>query len=313
MLTLSRADVEALGLTIPACTEALEVAFLAVGEGRLTARPKSTISLADGSFFIGAVACWPERGIGLFHNIMGTAAANVPPGAPHYTSRQLVSDYHTATPLALIDGSVTSTILPAAITALTAPRLARPDSRIATFVGAGVQARVNLEALAPLFPIAEVRVLSRTERSAASFAAHARDRGYAARVLTNAREAVAGADLIVTSVPGGPGSAPFLDPAWVSPGAYVSAVDLGRSWHPGFESFERIVTDDRAQAVLQNAEGRMPYKGNFDTEIPELVAGTRPGRSGPAERIAVIHPGNAVGVMGLTALILEASRRRSAG
>ena len=86
--------------------------------------------------------------------------------------------------------------------------------------------------------------------------------------MTDAEEAIRGADLIVSTVPSGPALKPFLDPAWVAPGAFVSAVDLGRSWLDGFEAFDRIVTDDRAQAVMQHAEGRVRYGGAYDTRDP---------------------------------------------
>jgi ornithine cyclodeaminase/alanine dehydrogenase len=191
------------------------------------------------------------------------------------------------------------------VTALTARHFARPDGKIATFVGAGTQARVNLAALRLGFAIEEVRILSRTAQSAESFAEEVRDTGIAAHIVSDPRAALEGADLIISSVPGGPANKPFLDPAWVSRGSFVSAVDVGRSWLPGFEQFDRIVTDDREQAVVQHREGRMAFGGQFDTEIPELVAGARPGRETDDERIVIIHPGNIVGIFGITKLILQ--------
>lgn len=305
MRIIARDDVEALGLGLAEAVPALESAFLAGRRGAIDFRPKSTISRPDGAFLIAAHAAWPERNLGLFHSIMGTAPANVPHGAPHYTTRQLLSDYRRGVPVALIDGTWTSTILPAGVTAIAARRLARPDSAVVSFVGAGVQARVNLAALQPLFPLREVRVLSRTAASAQGFAAHAAACGLQVRVFEDARAALEGADIIVTSVPGAPGLRPFLDPDWVGEGAFVSAVDIGRSWRGGFERFERLVTDDRAQALAQHADGRMPHAGPYDTEIPELLDASRPGRQRREERIVLIHPGNVVGVFGLSALIRD--------
>jgi ornithine cyclodeaminase/alanine dehydrogenase len=116
--------------------------------------------------------------------------------------------------------------------------------------------------------------------------------------------ALRGADIVVTSVPSSPGQRPFLNPTWLSDGAFVSAVDIGRSWH-GFERIERLVTDDRAQTVAQHADGRLAHAGPYDTDLAELVASARPGRRNPKERIALIHPGTIVGLFAISALVHE--------
>lgn len=294
-------DVAALGLTLPDLTAALAEGFAAAAAGRIAWQPKSSIMQPDGAWFISTMGCWPEKKLGIFHSIAGIPATPAKAG-PHYHSVQLLTDYATSAPLATLDGSFTSMMLPAGVTLLAARALARPDSAAVAFVGAGVQARINLDALRIAFPVAAVRVISRTQASAESFAAYARARGLAATVHTDPQAALHDAALIVTSVPSGSGP-PFLDPAWVAPGGFVSGVDLGRSWRPGFAAFDRIVTDDREQAVAQHRDGRLPHALDYDTDLPELVTGARPSRSGAAERAVVLHPGNLVGVLALTELI----------
>ena len=284
---------------------ALEQAFRESATGEIVWKPKSTIAQPDGSFFIGTLGCWKRRNLGIFHNIMGVPAANVPAGTPHYASVQILSDYRSGVPLACIDGTFTSTMLPVGVTALVAKRFADPRSSIVTFVGAGVQSRVNLAALRALLPLEEVRILSRTERSASAFASEIQATGLSAKTFTNAEDALRGSHVIVSTVPSGPTLKPFLNPDWVSPGAFVSAIDLGRSWTAGFERFDRLVTDDRAQSAIQHAEGRMPLKLDFDTELAQLVTDARPARGRPQDRIAFIHPGNLVGVLAITALIYD--------
>jgi ornithine cyclodeaminase/alanine dehydrogenase-like protein (mu-crystallin family) len=168
-----------------------------------------------------------------------SSPAQVDPGAPHYSTIQLLSDYGTGLPLALIDGTYTSTMLPACITALAATRLAHPRSRIVTFIGAGTQARVNLAALLESFPIEEVRIFTRTSRSANAFAEEIGSQGLEARVFEDPAKAVRDANIVVSTVPSAPDLHPFLSPDWVSAGAFVSAVDVGRSWMSGFEAFDR--------------------------------------------------------------------------
>lgn len=294
-----------LGLTANAVLTALESAFHECATGEIVWKPKATIGQPDGAFFIGTLGCWKRRNLGIFHNIMGVPAANVPAGTPHYASVQVLSDYRLGVPLACIDGTFTSTMLPVGVTALAARRFANPQSKVVTFVGAGTQARANLASLRQFFPLEEVRIFTRTERSASAFAAEVESSGLAARMTAHPEQALRHSDIIVSTVPSGPTLKPFLDPAWVSEGAFVSAIDLGRSWMAGFENFDRLVTDDRAQAEVQYAEGRMPLKLKFDTELAEIVTGKRPPRERPQDRIAFIHPGNLVGVLAITALIYD--------
>jgi alanine dehydrogenase len=313
MRYISRKDIEALGISIEDVVSALEAAFIAGQQGRIIWRPKATISQPDGIFLIATHAAWTERNLSIFHSILGTTHAFVPPGAPHYRTLQLLGDYLAGVPLMLIDGTFTSSILPVGVTLLVARRLARPDSRVATFVAAGLQARLNLEALCEAFPLREIRILSRTEGSAQAFAQIVTERQLQPVVPRDPESAIRGADIIITSVPSGPGQKPYLDPAWVSQGAFVSAIDGGRSWLPGFEQFDRLVTDDRPQAAAQYADGRLAHAGPYDTEIPELVAGLRPGREHRTERVALIHPGNIVGIFGVTELIRELATSRRLG
>jgi len=106
--------------------------------------------------------------------------------------------------LALIDGTYTSSILPVGVTLLAARRLARPDSRVATFVAAGLQARINLEALCKAFPLREIRILSRTESSARALGQLVAERQLQPVLPRDPESAIRGADIIITSVPSGP-------------------------------------------------------------------------------------------------------------
>ena len=313
MRYISRGNIEALNIGIEEVVSALEAAFVAGHEGRIVWKPKATLSQPDGIFLIATHAAWQERNLSIFHSILGTSHAFVPPGSPHYRTLQLLGDYRLGAPLALIDGSFTSSILPAGVTLLAARRFARPESRVATFVAAGLQARLNLDALARAFPLREIRILSRTEGSARGFAAFSAERQLEPVISPDPEAAVRGADIIITSVPSGPGQKPFLDPAWISEGAFVSAIDGGRSWLPGFERLERLVTDDRPQAVAQHADGRLAHAGPYDTELSELITGRRPGREHRDDRIALIHPGNIVGVFAITVLICERARALGLG
>ena len=72
--------------------------------------------------------------------------------------------------------------------------------------------------------------------------------GAGAEVCTDPGEAIRDADMVVTSIPEQPGLQPFLDANTLSAGAFLAAVDLGRSWIPeSFTAFDRIVLISRPE------------------------------------------------------------------
>lgn len=307
MRIVSKEQISALGLTLADALAGLRESFPAAGAGEIVWRPKSTINQADGAFLTGTLACWPAKNVGLFHCIMGISAVDAEVGMPHYTTLQILSDYRTGHPIVAIDGTFTSTILPAGVTALAAERLAKPDAHVAAFVGTGVQAKVNLEAIRGVRDIRKIKVLDRGRTSTKAFAKHGTSLGLAVELIDNPEAMIRDSDIIITSVPSSPDLVPFLDPGWVSPGAFVSAVDVGRSWRPGFEKFERRVTDDRPQAEIQHREGRMNYGGPFDHELVDIMGRNLEQGNGSA-RSVFIHPGNVVGVLGITLAIWKKLR-----
>src|SRR5690606_32145317 len=99
---------------------------------------------------------------------------------------------------------------------------ARPDARIATVFGAGVQARLQIEALALVRDLAEVRVWARRAEAAKAAARDLAARlGIPATAVGDARAAVGGADIIVTATPA---TEPILMAEWLEPGQHVTAM-----------------------------------------------------------------------------------------
>src|SRR5207249_10275405 len=71
-----------------------------------------------------------------------------------------------------------------------------------------------------------------------------------------------GLDVIITTVPEGAQVLEFLDTAWVTPGAFVGAVDLARSWKRGtLRAMDILATDEREQTRVLTASGRMTFAG----------------------------------------------------
>ena len=162
-------------------------------------------------------------------------------------------------------------------------------------VGAGAQARINLKALAESFGIQQVRILTRSAASAERFAEEINSIGMESIIAGSPKEVLSGADIIVSTVPRSRETKPFLDPADVPGGAFVSAVDLAINWMEPFETFDRIITDDIPQARSFGQGGKIPYRGDYDADCG-LILEADIKRSSATERVLAIHPGTVVGV-----------------
>ena len=108
-------------------------------------------------------------------------------------------------------------------------------------------------------------------RSAEALANRARAKGWP-RAVSDARAAIEGSDIIISSIPHGSGTGQ-LDANWVEPGTFVASVDLGFGWkRASLAAFDRTVTDDREQSTV-GAKGTLNYDGVFAAELCDLVTG----------------------------------------
>ncbi|MBK8064421.1 MAG: ornithine cyclodeaminase family protein [Betaproteobacteria bacterium] len=316
LLYLSRADIDALALTPSEIETAVETAFRGLAGGRAESLPKQGIDPTPASFFhsmparLDAAGTVGVKWVGVAANADDPATRHL----PNINAMILLSDLRTAQLLAVMDGDAITALRPAAVSLVAARRLARAESRRMGFIACGVQARAHLQAFAAVFPIRELACYSRRLETAQSFAAEARALGFEAHAVSDPRAAVAGMDIIVSSVPRAKGLKKFLDPAWLAPGAFVSATDLARCWDgTRLRDLELLATDDRAQSREAAAQGHIPWQGEFDAALSELVTGSHPGRRHAAERAMFIHPGLGLGDIAVAAFALARARERGLG
>lgn len=310
---LSSVDIDALGLTPHNVANAVQAAFRALGSGGAASVPKIGFRISPTNFFHAMPARYDYNGtVGI--KWIGTAD-NTASGLPHINAMIVLSDVKTAVVQAVMDGTQITAIRPASVSLVAGRYLARKDSRRMGFIACGVQALSHLDAFAAEFPIKEVNCYSRRAATAEAFAAKARARGFAANAVTDPRDAVEGQDIVVSSPPRASFPAPFLDPAWISPGTFVTGVDLARSWRcESVRSLELVTTDNREQSQAEAAQpGVLPYQGTYDADLVELASGSHPGRTTPAQRIFFIHPGLGLGDVAIASLALELAAAKSLG
>src|SRR5829696_6384811 len=124
--------------------------------------------------------------------------------------------------LALMNASEITAIRTAAVSAVATRLLARESAGQLAVIGAGVQARTHLTALAHVRKLKRARVVARTFDHARALIHEMQSQfSFALEAVETNEEAVRGADLIVTATSS---LEPVINKDWISPGAHINAI-----------------------------------------------------------------------------------------
>ena len=122
----------------------------------------------------------------------------------------------------LLDNGYLTDVRTAAAGAVAAKYLARENARVATIIGAGMQAGMQLEALKLVRPITEARIWARNFDSAQKAARNFTEKlGIPVTAIADAKEACDGTDIIVTTTPS---ETPLIKAEWLTPGQHITAM-----------------------------------------------------------------------------------------
>ena len=262
---LSAADVRA-ALPMPDAIAAMREAFAMLARGEVDFRPRSVVRSGEaGETMLVMPGRVPLR-YGLGAKLVSVVPRNASRGRPVVQATVVLLDDQTGAPAAVLDGTTLTAIRTGAASGLATDLLAPADARRLAIVGAGVQARAQLEAVCTVRRIDEVRVWSRTAARAERFAQEVRGRRPVPERVSVARtvqDAVAGAQVICTATSA---HAPVLLAAGVADGAHVNAVG---SFTPAMQEFDPALLGDAFVVVDQRAAARK--------EAGEVIAAVRAG------------------------------------
>jgi alanine dehydrogenase len=114
-----------------------------------------------------------------------------------------------------------------------------------------------------------------------------------------------------------PATDPVLLREWLAPGAHVNSVGYttaGRELDPAIVRDALVVVESRESALAPPPAGSTDLEGAQDAlELGELVAGTRPGRTGPEQLTLYKSVGVAVEDDAAAALALRGAEERGLG
>jgi alanine dehydrogenase len=303
VLYLGASDILSMGISFQEVLSAIDKIIEVYRLDRTISAPKALLNVVNGPRLQAMPAYLPHKGISSMKWLSILPRSDI---GPSIVSTLLVNDLQDGRLLAIMDGGWITAQRTAAMSALAARALAKADSRRIGFIGVGVQARSNLEALMAVLPdIAEVTVLERGSGSSVDFCRFVVEHGLEARATSVADECVKDQDIIVSSVPSAGLSKPFLDANNLKAGAFATLVDLGRSWLPdSLQRIEVVATDDRQQSSMMAASGKMNHAGPYHFDLTELTEGL--GKALPAaSRRIFIFGGISICDMALGALCFE--------
>jgi alanine dehydrogenase len=213
----------------------------------------------------------------------------------------------------IVTGNRLGRIRTGAIGGLAIRHMAPRTATIATVIGAGRQARTQIEAAAAVRDLSEIRVCSRSIESMKAFAREMAGLDVPVSCVGDARDAVEGADIVICATTS---REPVIEAAWLKNGAHVSTVGpkLTDGHELPLEVAERasvIATDSIAQVEAMG--GRyflMPTPmGRRMTDLARVVSGEVAPRRGPDELTLFCSVGLAGTEVLIAAEVLARARR----
>lgn len=245
-----------------AAVEALEASFLSRPANTIEQVSRVVVEHELGDFLL-MPAAGPE---GAGAKLVSVVPGNPERGLPLISGLYVLFSQDGLMPELLIDGAGLTQLRTAAVSAMAARHLARPDSRRMVVFGAGPQAEAHIRVMREVLPIEQVTIVGRTpqSRSAGALAEQLRGEGIAA--VVGGGEAVATADLVCTCTTS---LAPVFDSSLLAPGAHVSAIG---SYKPEMRELDFALCE-RALLVVETRDSARKEAGDI---IQALEAGALP-------------------------------------
>lgn len=311
-LLLTEEDVRVL-LDMPTALEAVEESFRLQASGAAWCHPRRRFEM-------------PER---VYLNYMAAADRHGGfMGAKLYTAarggaRFLLVLYRASTGelAALIEADFLGQMRTGAATGIATKYMSREDARVAGILGTGLQARTQLEAIAQVRRLEEVRAYGRDPTRRADFCREMSLRlGLRVTPTDSAEEAIRGTHVVITATKS---LKPVLFGAWLAPGTHVNAMgaNMAEKQELDGEAVARadiLAVDSIEQARLESGDlihafGDDASRWQRVCELSQIVSGKLPGR-GSAQDITLFKSnGIAIWDIAVAARVLQRAEKEDVG
>jgi ornithine cyclodeaminase len=310
-----------------ACIAAMEQAFAAYSTGKAQLPgvihldiPENDFSQKRGEIHI--KAGYLHGGHYYAVKIVSGFPDNAKLGLPANDGMIVVFDANTGGPAAfLLDNGFITDFRTGAAGAVAAKHLARNNIATVAVIGAGAQARYQVEMLALERNFSEVRIWGRDPHKAQACADNlAKSPGISAcnfGATESVQKAVEDADIVITATAS---REPLMRALWVKPGVTVIAVgsdgpDKQELDVDVLARADKIVADSTAQClrlgeIHHAVECGAITKEKIYAELGEITAGVKPGRTSENEIIVCDLTGVGVQDVAAASLVLERAQSR---
>jgi ornithine cyclodeaminase/alanine dehydrogenase-like protein (mu-crystallin family) len=289
VLVLGEHDVARL-LPMDECVEVMAEALEALERGEMHQPLRFVVRPPDAAGLLGLMPAHRSGPSPAF----GLKAVCVMPGNPArgldaHQGVVILSDGETGEVRAVVNASAITAIRTAAVSAVATRLLARTGARELAVLGAGVQARSHLAAMAVARDFEIARIWSRTPEHAAAVAAEA-GTPFPVEVSASAQEAVGSADVVCTTTSA---QEPILRRKWLRDGAHVNAVGSSipttRELDTATMAAAALFVDRRESTVNEAGDFLFPQEEgalgpeHIRAELGELLTGRAQGRTSDDE------------------------------
>jgi ornithine cyclodeaminase len=277
-------------LDMSTCIDLMRHALIALGTGQARQMVRPVLPLQDRNV-LGMMPAFDHAAGVAGVKVLSVFPGNYQLGLASHQGVILVFETATGGIKAIVDAESITAIRTAAASAAATDALARPDASRLAILGAGVQGRQHLRAMAQVRDLSSVTVWDLLPDRAAAFAREAAlETGLPVTACASAAEATASADLICTVTPS---TEPILYAADVKPGAHINAVGActpdAREVSGDLLAAGRLFVDWKPAAIKEAGDYLLAVKEGAVTEqhilgeVGSVMAGTLPGRTDPNE------------------------------
>lgn len=303
-LLLTHKEVEEILTDIAEVIEAVESAFREKGLGRVQMPAKVYLNFTKYEGDLRAMPAYLEE-----MDIASVKVVNSHPGNKHLHNLPTVmaviilAEPKTGFPLAIMDGTHITKMRTGAAGGVAARYLAVRNPRKIAMIGAGTQARTQLQALMTLYKtIEQVNVYDINPDNAVKYVneMHTLYSGVVFSIKPTVKEAVDDVDIITTTTPS---RKPVVMNEWIDEGVHFNCIGADapgkQELDPAILKRAKIVVDDYEQA-LHSGEVNVPVsqgilsREDIYAELGEVVAGLKKGRETDGEVTVFTSTGLAI-------------------
>ena len=305
VLTLSEAQV-AKFLDPVALLRELELSFGALARGEVQCPPRPQVTVPGKGYSLAMSAWQPGRQICV--KIVNVFEGNLALGLPNHLAVINLFDPDSGAATCVMDATCITGMRTAAAAVLSHKLLARPESRVATIVGAGVQGREHLRLLPLALELNEIQICSLDFEHAERLARLHPN----ARAERDVEAAVRRSDIVCLATDA---AVAVIDAEWVRPGTHVSSV----GYRPPDGELPRALAR-RARLFVESMDAFAPppvgcaeLTGTHGSTLGDVVNDPRTGRASATEITVYKAMGIAMEDMVAANLAYHAAREAGAG